>query len=221
MNSQTSLNGAELLYDDGDIAVVCKPSGMATHRSPGHEEPALADLLARRFPSMREAGSPDRPGVVHRLDIETSGVMVFAKTRAAYLSLRRQFESHKDVEKTYLAVLHGTPPSKTGTIDEPVGRDRLRAVSHWTVLGRRGGLSLVEFKIDTGRMHQIRIHAAKLGCPVAGDSIYGDKTRDRRMKRKPARQLLHAVEISFIHPSTAKRVTFAAPPPEDIVFAVS
>ena len=189
------------------------------HSAPGHEEGSLADALARIFPQMAHVGSDERPGVVHRLDIETSGVMVFAKTQGAYLDLRRQFESHDTVEKKYLAVVHGAPKTKTGTIDEPVGRERLSAVTHWETLGRHDGISLVEFKIDTGRMHQIRIHAAALGCPVVGDRTYGNAEKDRRMRRRPARQLLHAVELSFLHPVTHRRVTFAAPPPDDIVYA--
>ena len=210
---------AEILYDDDDIVVVDKPSGMIVHRAPGRSEPVLADELARRFPQMKGVGSAERPGVVHRLDVETSGVMVFAKSRRAYLALRRQFESHRDVRKTYLAVLHGAPKEKSGTIDAPVGRDRLSAVTHWTVLGRHGGISLVEFRIETGRMHQIRIHAAALGCPVVGDRVHGDAARDRRLRRKPARLLLHAVELSFLHPATGRRMTFSSPPPEEIVYA--
>jgi 23S rRNA pseudouridine1911/1915/1917 synthase len=210
----------EILYDDEDIAVVDKPAGVIVHRAPGRSEPVLADILAGRFPEMALVGSAERPGVVHRLDIGTSGVMVFAKNRKSYLSLRKQFESHADVEKTYLAVLHGAPRAKAGTIDSPVGRDRRRAVTSWRVLGRRGGLSLVEFKIKTGRMHQIRIHAAAMGCPVAGDAEHGDAKLDARMRRRPARQLLHAASLSFVHPSTGERVAFSCPPPPDIVYAV-
>jgi len=101
--------------------------------------------------------------------------MVFALNRKAYLSLRRQFESHETVRKTYLAVVHGAPKEKSGTIDAPVGRDWLPAVTHWTVLAKRGGVSIVEFRIDTGRMHQIRIHAAALGAPVVGDRHGGER----------------------------------------------
>ena len=209
----------EIIYEDDDIIVVNKPAGAIVHPAPGHETDALTDALVRLFPEMARVGSAERPGVVHRLDIETSGVMVFARTQRAYLDLRQQFESHATVNKTYLAVVHGRPREKSGTIDSPVGRDRLSAVTHWSVLGRHNGLSLVEFKIDTGRMHQIRIHAAALGCPVVGDKAYGDAEADRRMPRRPARQLLHAVELSFIHPATKKRVTFSAAPPDDIVYA--
>jgi len=209
----------DVIFEDAEIAVVDKPAGVIVHAAPGHEEGSLADELVRRFPGMANVGSVERPGVVHRLDIETSGVMVFAKTQRAYLALRRQFESHRDVRKTYLAVVHGTPKPKAGTIDTPVGRDHLSAVTHWNVLAGHNGISLVEFKIDTGRMHQIRIHAAKLGCPVVGDRTYGNAERDRRMRRRPARLLLHAAELSFLHPVTGQRVTFSSPPPDDIVYA--
>ena len=209
----------DIIYEDEAIAVVDKPSGVIVHPAPGHETGALTDALVRRFPGMARVGSAERPGVVHRLDIETSGVMVFAKTQGAYLDLRRQFESHRTVGKTYLAVVHGSPRPKSGTIDEPVGRERQSAVTHWETLGRHDGISLVEFKIDTGRMHQIRIHAASLGCPIVGDRLYGSAEKDRRMRRRPSRLLLHAVELSFLHPVTHKRVTFAAPPPDDIVYA--
>ena len=209
----------DIIYEDEAIAVVDKPSGVIVHPAPGHETGALTDALVRRFPGMARVGSAERPGVVHRLDIETSGVMVFAKTQGAYLDLRRQFESHRTVGKTYLAVVHGSPRPKSGTIDEPVGRERQSAVTHWETLGRHDGISLVEFKIDTGRMHQIRIHAASLGCPIVGDRLYGSAEKDRQMRRRPSRLLLHAVELSFLHPVTHRRVTFAAPPPNDIVYA--
>ena len=209
----------DVIYEDEAIVVVDKPAGVIVHPAPGHEAGALTDALVRMFPQMADVGSAERPGVVHRLDIDTSGVIVFAKTRRAYLDLRRQFESHKTVEKKYLAVVHGRPKAKTGTIDTPVGRERLDAVTHWTTLGSHDGVSLVEFRIDTGRMHQIRIHAAKLGCPIVGDRTYGSAERDRRLRRRPARQLLHAAELSFLHPVTHRRVTFTAPPPADIVYA--
>ena len=209
----------EILHEDEAIVVIDKPPGVIVHPAPGHETGTVTDALARRFPQMANVGSPERPGVVHRLDIETSGVMVFAKTQGAYLNLRRQFESHKTVEKTYLAVVHGTPRPKSGTIDSPVGRDQLSAVTHWRTLGRHDGISLVEFSIETGRMHQIRIHAAKLGCPIVGDGTYGSAEKDRRMRRRPSRLLLHAAELSFIHPASGRRVTFTAPPPNDIVYA--
>ena len=207
-----------VLFEDDDILVVDKPAGRIVHPAPGHETGSLTEELVRRCPSMSGVGSRERPGVVHRLDRETSGVMVFAKTQAAYLNLRRQFESHRTIGKKYLAVLHGAPKQRTGTLDGPVGREHLRAITHWTVLAKRGPVALVEFVIETGRMHQIRLHAAELGCPVVGDRLYGDAEKDRRLRVKPKRHLLHAVELSFLHPKTGRRVTFAAPPPEDMVY---
>ena len=209
-----------VLFEDADILVVDKPAGQIVHPAPGHETGSLTEEIVRYCPSMAGVGSRERPGVVHRLDQETSGVMVFAKTQKAYLDLRRQFESHATVEKKYLAVLHGAPRQKKGTLDGPVGREHLRAVTHWEVLAKKGSLALVEFVIETGRMHQIRIHAAELGCPVVGDRLYGDAAKDRRLRVRPTRHLLHAVELSFLHPATGRRVTFSAPPPSDLVYSV-
>lgn len=210
----------KILFEDDAIIVVYKPAGQIVHPAPGHETGALTDELVAHCASIRGVGSESRPGVVHRLDLDTSGVIVFAKTQAAYLDLRRQFEAHRDVRKTYLAVCHGAPKPERGTIDEPVGRERLRAVSHYEVLGRQGSVSLVRFDIETGRMHQIRLHAKAIGHPLVGDTLYGDAAADRRLRRKPSRTLLHAVELSILHPKTHRRVTFSAPPPEDIVYAV-
>ena len=222
----------EILHADDDIIVVNKPSGLIVHRAPEYPDGTLCDILLKDFPDMAGVGSDERPGVVHRLDRDTSGVMVFARTQRAYLALRREFENHGRVRKTYLAVLHGAPKPQTGTLNTLVGRkpfDAKRmavvdhngktAITHWTVLSRHGGLSLVEFIIETGRMHQIRVHAAHLGHPIAGDSLYGDQVRDRRMARPPSRPLLHAVKLSFPHPASRRMVTFAAEPPTDIIYA--
>lgn len=218
--------GIDILYSDEDILVVDKPTGMAVHPSPGYETGTMTDELARRFPKMAGVGSRERPGVVHRLDVETSGVMVFALTARAYVRLREMFEGHAEVTKTYLAVLHGTPKGHAGTVDTLIGKraDKKRmkvvepggvgqrAVTHWEVLGHHGGVSLVEFKIETGRTHQIRVHAAHLGHPVCGDRLYGAPDRAKRL-------LLHAVQLEFPHPVTGKRLCFAAEPPPDIVYA--
>lgn len=224
--------GPEILFEDADILVVDKPAGMYAHPSPGHEGGTLTDALLRRCPALAAVGGRGRPGIVHRLDAETSGVMVLAKSPRAYRRLRELFERHAAVRKTYLAVLHGAPREKSGTVDAPIGRkpwdprrmavvpDGSRAVSHWKVLACKGGLALVEFVIETGRTHQIRVHAAHLGHPVVGDALYGDGARDARLRRRPARQLLHAVELAFPHPVTGEPLVFAAEPPADIVHAV-
>lgn len=208
-----------VLFADKAIVVVDKPAGRIVHPAPGHETGSLTEELVRRYPEMKGVGSETRPGVVHRLDQDTSGVMVFARTQAAYLDLRRQFEEHKTIKKTYLAVCHGAPKPARGTVDSLIGRDHLRAISHYELLGRVGPLALVQFDIETGRMHQIRIHAAELGHPLVGDKLYGNRAADSRLRYKPTRTLLHAVELSFLHPVTRKRVTFSAPPPDDIVYA--
>jgi 23S rRNA pseudouridine1911/1915/1917 synthase len=207
-----------VIFQDAAIVVVDKPAGQIVHPAPGHETGAMTQELVREFPEMASVGSKERPGVVHRLDVDTSGVMVFARTQAAYLDLRRQFEAHRDVRKTYLAACHWKRGvAAKGTVELPI--ERQVAVSHYEVLGRQGSLAMVRFDIETGRTHQIRIHAAKgLGCPLVGDSLYGDAARDRALRRRPSRTLLHAVELSFLHPVTHRRVTFSAPPPRDLVF---
>lgn len=212
-----------VLYEDDDIAVVDKPAGMAVHPSPGYEAGTMTDELVKRYPEMRAVGSAERPGVVHRLDVETSGVMVFARTARAYLKLRELFERHVDVRKAYLAVTHGAPKPARGTLRNRLAKraDKKRmkvveeggqvAVTHWETLGRAGGLAIVEFTIETGRTHQIRVHAAHLGCPIAGDRLYGVRDRAPRL-------LLHAVQLDFPHPVTGKRMRFAAEPPADILY---
>lgn len=222
----------EILHADSDIIVVNKPAGVIVHRAPGYPDGTLCDILLKDFPDMAGVGSAERPGVVHRLDRDTSGVMVFARTQRAYLALRREFETHGRVGKTYLAVLHGAPKQRNGTLTTLIGRkpfdakrmavtdrDGKNAVTHWTVLSKHGGLALVEFRIETGRTHQIRVHAAHLGHPIVGDNLYGDVTRDRRMAHPPSRPLLHAVALSFPHPVSRRTVEFAAEPPADLVYA--
>lgn len=224
----------EVIHEDGDIIVVNKPAGLIVHRAPGYPDGTLCDLLLARYPEMAGVGSVERPGVVHRLDRETSGVMVFARTQKAYLSLRRGFESHGDVRKTYLAVLHGAPKPQSGTLRTLIGRkpfdakrmavverDGRPAVTRWTVLSRHGALALVEFGIETGRTHQIRVHSAHLGHPIVGDPLYGDAVRDGNVAPRPKRPLLHAVMLSFRHPSSGRMVEFAVPPPTDIVYVRS
>ena len=196
-----------VIYEDEAILVAHKPAGQIVHPAPGHEGGALSDEFVAHCPSAAAVGSKERPGVVHRLDRGTSGVVVLAKTQAAYLELRRQFESHLDVRKTYIAVC------------QPVGRDRRRAVSRYEVLGRSGPLALVRFDIETGRLHQVRLHAKALGHPVVGDPEHGDAAADRRLRARPSRMMLHAVELSFLHPATRRRVTFVAPPPAALAAA--
>lgn len=222
----------DILFEDADIIAVSKPAGMIVHPAPGHTSGTLVNALLAHCPSIAGVGSVERPGIVHRLDRDTSGVMVAAKTVRAYRSLRKMFEAHTDIRKTYLAVLHGAPSPKRGTLDTPIGRKgwdakRMavtehggqRAVTHWETLEKHCGLALVEFTIETGRMHQIRVHAAHLGHPVAGDPLYGNPLADRRLAHPPHRTLLHAVRLELPHPVTGRPMTFSAEPPPDIIYA--
>ena len=218
----------EILHADDDIIVVNKPAGMIVHSAPGHADKSLADHLAETRPGMCVCGSRERPGVVHRLDIGTSGGMVFAKTPRAYRALREAFESHGRIRKTYLAVLHGAPKTRTGRIENTIGRkpwdpkrmavdvpEGKRAVSGWTVLAKRSGVSLVEFVIETGRTHQIRVHMAHLRCPIIGDGFYGRKSADIQLDPPPLRQMLHAAHLSFRHPVTGSDLSFDSEIPQD------
>ena len=222
----------EILFEDADVIVVNKPVGLIVHPAPGHPSGTLVNALLAHCPSLAGVGSVERPGIVHRLDRETSGVMVFARTQRAYLALRRAFESHEAVKKTYLAVLHGAPAPRKGRLETLIGRkswdakrmavvtaNGQRAVTHWETLSKHNGLALVEFTIETGRMHQIRVHAAHLGHPIVGDTLYGDAAADRRLAQPPRRLLLHAVQLEFPHPVTGKMLSFAAPPPPDLIYA--
>ena len=222
----------EVIFEDDDILVVNKPAGMIVHPAPGHPDGTLVDVLLAHCPQMRGVGSVERSGVVHRLDQETSGVMVFAKTDRAMRALRRDFEDHVSVRKTYLAVLHGAPEPRAGTLETLIGRkpwdahrmavvekDGKRAVTHWNVLKRHGVISLVEFTIETGRTHQIRVHAAHMGHPIVGDSLYGNAAADSRLAVRPRRQLLHALGLAFPHPVTGEPMEFMVRPPSDIVYA--
>ena len=222
----------EIVFEDADIIVVNKPAGMIVHPAPGYPSGTLLDVLLAHAPKMAGVGSKTRPGIVHRLDIETSGVMVVAKTERAYHALREAFESHEAVRKTYLAVVHGAFKTRTGTVETLIGRkpwdahrmavtekDGKRAVTHWNVLQRHGMISLVEFMIETGRTHQIRVHAAHLGHPIVGDSLYGNAAADRHLAVPPRRQLLHALGLAFNHPVTGEPLEFMVRPPPDIVYA--
>ena len=221
----------EIIFEDGDLLVVDKPCGMIVHPAPGHEQGSLTGWAVRHCPGIAKVGSVSRPGVVHRLDIETSGVMVLAKTVLAYTKLREAFEAHSGIVKKYLAVVHGAIKPAKGKLETQIGRKpwdprRMAVVESggeiartaWETVGRSGGVSLVEFVIATGRTHQIRVHAAHLGHPIAGDSLYGDRKKDANLRPRPTRLMLHAVQLGFSHPRSGERLVFAAPPPRELIY---
>lgn len=214
----------KIVYEDQDIVVLDKPAGLVVHPGAGNASGTLANALIHRFPEIAEVGPEDRPGIVHRLDKETSGIMVAARSARAYDSLIGQFR-RKDVWKTYLGLVWGRLTAPEGRINWPIGRHvtegkkisvRSRhpkdAETFFKVLQTYRDATLLEIRPVTGRTHQIRVHLAAAGHPVAGDSLYGRK----KMAKKFPRLFLHAHTISFLHPGTGERLTFASQLPPDL-----
>lgn len=209
----------EVVYSDEDVIVINKPAGLVVHPSPGHWTGTLVHGLLYRFPDMGSMNGVQRPGIVHRLDSTTSGLMVIARNGLAQESLFRQFKDRR-VEKVYLALCHGALPSKSGEIRYPIGRDpfnRLRQAvladgrDAWTdyeVLWEKNGYSLVTCRLHTGRTHQIRVHLKALKSPLVGDRLY-DPSRESPFP--PERLFLHAWKLSFTHPRTNERMNFRSP----------
>jgi 23S rRNA pseudouridine1911/1915/1917 synthase len=211
----------DVIYEDADILAVNKPAGMTMHPAPGHARGTLVNAVLAHARDLSGVGGVLRPGIVHRLDRDTSGVVLVAKDDAAHHALARQLKD-RTVEKVYLALVEGTPRPAEGAIDAPVARDprnRQRmavveggraALTAYRVVERLRGASLVEARPQTGRTHQIRVHFAAIGHPIVGDRLYG--------KPSPivGRQFLHAARITFAHPRTGERITLEAPLPGDL-----
>ena len=222
-----------VLYEDPSIIVVDKPPGMVVHPAPGNPSGTLVNALIHHCTDLAGINGVLRPGIVHRLDKETSGVMVVAKDDEAYHQLAKQFKN-RSVEKVYLAIARGHFSQNEGSIDLAIGRhpsERKRmstrtrrgrpAVTQWKVVERFNGLTLLEIFPKTGRTHQIRVHLSAMGYPLLGDPLYGRKGgfQDSVLKgcsRRLNRQALHAHRLGFIHPRTGKRVEFISPIPQDI-----
>jgi 23S rRNA pseudouridine1911/1915/1917 synthase len=229
----------DVVYEDEHLAVVNKPAGMMVHAGAAKADDArnrgtLVNALLHRFGKLSRGGHTLRPGIVHRLDKETSGLMVVAKNDLAHRKLQEQFAG-RNVRKKYVALVHGWPKQEAGTIDRAIARDPVRrirmttraragraAVSHYRVLRRIdsgfGKLALVEVRIETGRTHQIRVHMAAIGHPVAGDALYGAPARLKSANGALSlgRNFLHAAELEFTHPETGKRLHFRAPLPQEL-----
>jgi 23S rRNA pseudouridine1911/1915/1917 synthase len=215
----------DILYEDADVLVVNKPAGLTVHPAPGHERGTLVNALLAHCPDLAGIGGVRRPGIVHRLDKDTSGVMVVAKTQSAHEDLARQIKE-RAVLKVYLALVAGRLSPGEGVIDAPIGRDPVHrqrmaivpggraAQTQYRVRAASADMTLVEAQIFTGRTHQIRVHFAGLGHPVVGDAVYGH--------RSPLidRQCLHAWRLGLHLPGTGEWRVFVAPPPPDFLTAL-
>lgn len=225
----------DILYEDEDIIVVNKPAGMSTHPGAGRKTGTLVNALLAHTKDLSPIGAPDRPGIVHRLDKDTTGALVVAKNAESHLDLARQFKEHS-TGRRYLAIVWGQLKDEEGAIDLPIGRDTAdrkkisartkksrQAITRYKVLKRFGHLSLVELRPRTGRTHQIRVHLAAINHPVAGDQVYGKRSIPPAMPkpaadtlRKVKRQLLHAYTLTLKHPRTGGEMEFKAPIPKDM-----
>jgi 23S rRNA pseudouridine1911/1915/1917 synthase len=221
-----------VLWEDAHVLAIDKPAGMVVHPAPGWRRGTLVNALAHHLGTTGGPGDAERPGIVHRLDRDTSGVLLVARTTAALEGLARQFRG-RTVEKRYLAVVRGRLTPEEGTIDRPIGRhprERKRmtvaarrgraALTRWTVLEQLTGATLVRLRPETGRTHQLRVHLAATGHPIVGDPVYGARRGGRGLPAVAAdfpRQALHAEEIRFAHPVTGERLAVRAPLPADLL----
>jgi len=211
----------KIIYEDDDLLVIDKPAGLTVHPAPGHPAHTLVNAILAHFPHLAEIGDALRPGVVHRLDKDTSGVMLVAKNSAAQANLSKQFKSHA-VTKAYLALVKGRLEPEEGIIEADIGRDprhrqRMAVVAEgkeartdYRVIKYVGGYTLLEVRPETGRTHQIRVHLAAIGFPVVGDKVYGVKSPHL------SRQFLHASRLGFRLPSTGEYIEFESALPEDL-----
>jgi 23S rRNA pseudouridine1911/1915/1917 synthase len=217
----------QVIFEDDDILVIDKPAGMVVHPAPGHPRNTLVNAVLFHAPDISIQGST-RPGIIHRLDKDTSGVMVVAKSNRAQVSLVDQWQG-RNVIKHYTALVAGVIEEDTATIDAPIGRNPFNrqqmtttrsgreAITHFTVLERFAEATLLDVRIETGRTHQIRVHLAFIGHPVIGDGIYGNKVSGRiGSELEISRQFLHASSLAFKMPTSGEPRTFEAPIPADL-----
>lgn len=213
----------DVVYEDQDVIVVNKPTGMVVHPAPGHPDGTLVNaLLYHCGESLSGIGGQKRPGIVHRIDRDTSGLIIAAKNDAAHAFLAAQLADHT-LARTYECLAVGNFKEDSGTVDAPIGRHRTdrkkmavvpdgrRAVTHWEVIARYRGVTHLRCRLETGRTHQIRVHLAYIGHPILGDTVYGAK------KPVPGLtgQCLHATALEFIHPATGKNISLTCPLPEE------
>ena len=213
----------DVVYEDGDVIVVNKPRGLVVHPAPGHPDGTLVNaLLYHCGDSLSGVGGEKRPGIVHRIDKDTSGLIIAAKNDRAHLALSAQLSDHS-LRREYEAVVRGRLRQDAGTVDAPIGRhptDRKRmavtqkgsrsAVTHWEVIARYPGYTLLRCRLETGRTHQIRVHMAHIGHPLLGDYTYGAPSPDKGLEG----QCLHARRLRFVHPASGERVELECPLPD-------
>jgi 23S rRNA pseudouridine1911/1915/1917 synthase len=224
------VDGMIVVHDDPDIVVVDKPVGVAAHPSPGWSGPTVIGGLAAAGFAVATSGVAERQGVVHRLDVGTSGLMVVAKSERAYTALKQQFRG-RTVEKIYHALVQGHPDPSRGTVDAPIDRHPTQdhrwavvdggrpSITHYDTLEAFPAASLLEIRLETGRTHQIRVHLSALRHPCVGDLTYGaDPSLAARLGLE--RQWLHAVRLAFEHPGTGERASFSSPYPADLQHAL-
>lgn len=222
--------GMQIRYEDADLVVVDKPVGVAAHPAPGWDGPTVIGALAAAGYRITTSGAEERQGVVHRLDVGTSGLMMVAKSEHAYSALKQAFRE-RTVTKIYHSVVQGHPDPSTGTIDAPIGRHPQHdykwavvaggreSITHYTTLEAMRGASLLEVDLQTGRTHQIRVHAAAIGHPCAGDLTYGaDPVLARQLALQ--RQWLHAMRLGFAHPATGQWTEISSVYPQDLAAAL-
>ncbi len=226
----------EILYEDSDIVVVNKPAGMVVHPGAGNSHGTLVNALLGHCLDLSGIGGELRPGIVHRIDKDTSGVLVAAKNDSAHRSLSDQFRDHT-IKRVYLALVFGSPRQDKGKIEGAIGRhpvDRKKmsgtarrgkkAVTHWQAISRFQGVTLMRIRLETGRTHQIRVHLSEAGYPLVGDKVYGGSSRlesikDPRLReliKELGRQALLAKALGFIHPATGEYLEFDTELPEDM-----
>ena len=227
----------EILYEDSDLVVVNKPAGMVVHPGAGNASGTLVNALLGHCHDLSGIGGELRPGIVHRIDKDTTGLLVVAKNDPAHRSLSQQFKEHT-IKRVYLALVFGSPKADKGRIESAIGRhpvDRKRmsgaarrgkkAVTHWQAVSRYRGVTLMRLKLETGRTHQIRVHLCEAGHPLVGDTVYGGSgrlatipdTQLRELIKGMGRQALHAKTLGFIHPATGEYLEFDTELPMDMV----
>ncbi len=226
----------DILYEDAELIVVNKPAGLVVHPAPGHADGTLVNGLLAHCGALSSVGGRQRPGIVHRLDKDTSGVMVASKTDRAHQHLAEQFAKHT-VQRSYVALAVGGLPAERGTMDtfhgrHPVHRKRFtsrldrgrRAITHYEIRERVGALLVVTARLETGRTHQVRVHLAEHGAPILADPVYARQPKEPRLKavaHKLGRQALHAAVLGLDHPTRGERLTWQTELPEDMSTALA